>query len=168
MSSFSGPVPAGEEGVPQELLTVRTLLQGLPRLCCPASFEYEFQRRLRGIAGGGRTHRKARNWVLGWTGAGLGFAAALAVAVFVFRVGIGSSPTPGMIAGDASKATETPVMSSPNSSPIEVPPAGSEAVPQQLASEETPVAGHASRDSQAVISPTPLPKDLYHMVGGNE
>lgn len=167
MNSFSGPVPLGEEGVPPELMSVRTLLQGLPKLCCPASFEYSFQRRLRSTVSGRREGRTTRGWMLGWTGAGLGFAAAFAVAVFVFRVGVGTTPDAGMIAGGATDASGTSVVSAPTQMAGEAMPSGSEAVPQQLASEDKSPAS-AARDSHAVTDPTPLPRDLYHMVSGSE
>jgi len=108
-----------------------------------------------------------RGWMLGWTGAGLGFAAAFAVAVFVFRVGIGTTPDPGMIAGGATDGSGTSVVSTPPRAVEETVPTGGETLPEQLASENTTPAA-ATRDSHTVTDPTPLPKDLYHVVGGNE
>jgi len=165
----------GEEGVPSELLGVRSLLLKLPKVCCKPGFEFRLQKKI--VGDGGRTERSVgfgRNWVLGWAGAGLGVAAALAVAVVAFdfhfqsngRIAVGGAP---VVSGGASHFSApqgvagTPVSEENTAQVQEKCP---DPQPELLAQKE-PDKLAAKKDTTPARTPTALPENLYHQASGN-
>jgi len=160
---------SGEEKNAPELMRVRNLLMCLPRVECPAGFEFRLQRRLNGQEDGVRPARERWGWGMGWAGLGLGFAAALLVAVAAFDfsfkspqvTGAGPVITVNVQPQNAATKTaepnlaETPVQAPADQQTVAVPESE-----RQLAA--------AKKDSNAAKNPpSNLPENLYHMVGGN-
>ena len=159
---------SGEEETAPELQRVRNLLICLPRVSCPAGFEFRLQRRLDGAENGNRPTRERMGWGMGWAGLGLGFAAALLVAVVAFDFSFTSPQIAG--AGPAVTSTTQPHNTS---QPAEPNLAGSSvqgpAFQQSTTtSEAESQMAAAKRDSNTSKNPpSNLPENLYHMVGGN-
>jgi hypothetical protein len=153
-----------------EISRVRNLLLGLPRIGCPAGFEFRLQRRLDELERGVRPVRERFGWGLGWAGLGLGLATALLVAVvgFDFSFSPKTIRLPGAPVTSATNAPKT--VSQPAANPLLV------SSPQAVSPDANAVGVHeepaqmaAAKDSNASKNPpTTLPENLYHMVGGND
>ncbi len=78
-----------DDGMPADLLMIRSVLQSMPKMSCPVGFEFRLQRRIEGLSVTPQRAAGGKSWVLGWTGAGLGFAAASVIAVVMFNFGFG-------------------------------------------------------------------------------
>lgn len=165
----------GEEGVPPELLRVRSLLLSLPKACCKPGFEIRLQRKIAGDnSGTERSYGFGRNWAMGWAGVGLGVATAMVVAVVAFdfhfqnggRLAVGGAP---VVSGAVSHfsvpqgVTGTPVSTSTT---FETPEKCPDPQSEQLAQKEPPKAS-AKRDTTLTRTPSALPENLYHTVGSN-
>ena len=158
-----------DEGMSREASRVRNLLLGLPRMGCPADFEFRLQRRLDELESGVRPVRERHGWGVGWAGLGLGVATALLVAVVLFDFSFSSRDirVPGAPVTGATNAPKT--VSQPAADPLAV------SSPQQVSPDANAAAVHeqspamaAAKDSNtSKTPPTALPEDLYHMVGGN-
>jgi hypothetical protein len=158
----------GEEGVPQDMLMVRAMLQSLPKANCPDGFETKLQRRLAGEFAEPKARLAQRNWSLGWAGVGLGFATALVIAVVAFDVNFkapANSVTAGGLAIPAPVATSGSVPQ-PSQTPVHEVSAPVEQTGVQQLAQEQPKSGGAVKDTTP-RSPTALPEDLFHVVGGN-
>lgn len=163
----------GEEGVPQDLLIVRSMLQGLPKVCCPDGFGVRLQRRLaEADAGGSKARGAQRNWSLGWAGVGLGFATALVIAVVAFDLNVKQTPS-GVAQGGAiipapvAVTTSVPASPSAQGKVTATVPETQQVSAPQLAQEQTSKQPGVAKDSTPQ-TPTSLPEGLYHVVGGNE
>jgi hypothetical protein len=158
-----------QAGSSPEISRVRNLLLGLPRMCCPADFEFRLQRRLDEMERGVRPVRERYGWGLGWAGLGLGFAAALLIAVVMFDFSFSSRDlrAPGAPITSATNAPRT--MTQPVADPLAT------SSPQQVSTgaeaatvpDQSPTMAAAKDSNASKNPPTALPEDLYHMVGGN-
>jgi hypothetical protein len=161
----------GEEGVPHEIMMVRSMLQDLPKVTCPVGFDMRLQRRLAGDLDMPKARNTQRNWALGWTGVGLGLATALVIAVVAFDINFSGAPAGAVISGGAALPAPN-VVNTTVAQPMATPsqdlatPVSEKMNAQQLAQDQTkkPVIG---KDSTAP-TPTTLPDGIMHMVGGNE
>lgn len=160
---------SGEEETAPELMKVRNLLICLPRMDCPAGFEFRLQRRLNGAVDGIRPVRERWGWGMGWAGLGLGFAAALMIAVVAFDFSFKAPQITGT--GPAITATVHPqnaTTSTPEPNIADTPPQPQ--VNQQsvaLPESDRQLAAAKKDSNTAKNPPTNLPENLYHMVGGN-
>jgi hypothetical protein len=159
-----------EVGVAPGLLSVRSLLMTLPKAGCPIGFEMRLQRRLAGSQGKTARAESGRSWGLGWAGVGLGFAAAILIGVVTYNANLRSTS----VVSAPVAVTAKPVESNPQTGP-NVRTDGTETGPtnnlttepqQQLAQKSTDKAA-IQKDSSKSKTPTELPENLYHVVGGN-
>lgn len=159
----------GEEKTSPELMKVRNLLIYLPRVNCPAGFEYRLQRRLNELGHNVRPTRERFGWGMGWAGLGLGFTAALVIAVVAFDF----SFTSPHVVGAGPVATSTVEL---QNSPTQASAPNIAKEPVYSQTDQQPVSNiesdqqmlAAKKDSNTAKNPpTNLPDNLYHMVGGN-
>lgn len=153
----------GEDGIGMDLLRVRSVLRTLPRLCCPAGFEFRLQRRL--ADPGSARSRSERGWALGWAGLGLGLATAFVIAVVAFDFSFRDARDLQMAAGPTSDLPAQVVSGqggTAGESPLNPAPQASDRVAQGESQQK------AVEDSVPEKTPSALPDYPYHMVGGND
>jgi hypothetical protein len=153
-----------EEGVPADLLMVRSVLQTMPKVSCPVGFEFRLQKRIDALSAE-PSRAGGRSWVLGWAGAGLGFATALIIAVVAFDFGFNGIATvgsQGVIANSQNTVSQPNVATNPQSVPTTV--SQTQDVAPQLAQQKTTAA-----DKDTNLTKTPGDGQNYpaHLVGGN-
>lgn len=129
----------GEEDVDEGKRRLRIALLSLPKVPCPAGFEYRLNRRLQGRSESSRS--TGRSWVAGWLGVGLGFGCAVAVALFMFGSSVtNQSATPVADKGiqvvpgrttepPTEQVTQTDMAGQPEASPSESQMTKSDSVP---------------------------------------
>lgn len=150
----------GEEGVSTDLLAVRSLLRSLPTSKCAPGFEYRLQRKLEGPEAGVRSAGSARNWTLGWVGAGLGLATAVAIGFFVFDLNVKSPSDAGF--------SSLPVAGVSSGGPA-VPngPAPQTVSAQRLVSQDKQLAAADKDTTKPAASKPDLDPQLFHVTGSN-
>lgn len=150
----------GDEEIDAAMIRVRHALLSLPKVSCPAGFEYRLNRRLQGTADA-QPRAVGRSWVSGWLGVGLGFACAAAVALFMLGLNDTSqttAPMAGKTQQVAPRQTREPVMEQVTQTKVP----GSQTV-------SPPENAMAASDSVPLKSdPTHISSDRLHQVSGEE
>ena len=162
----------GEDGVPAELLKVRSALRSLPHVACPVGFEFRLQKRLEGNLEQPKNIGFSRGWMLGWSGAALGVATAMVIAVVAFdfnsKSPVISSISSSQVAGNQANHNMNPGGLNPQtvSQPVKPPVDIENQTNQLLANEKGPDKATAKRDSIHKGTGLP-PQDYIQTVSGN-